>query len=210
MKGIKCYWNYTPKFYRLLGLILFPISLAVVSMVMSANKVPVIVITGVLGAEVFYEIFADIWMLNGIQTKDYCGIRLVQSSVWGKEYMKNVVLVDCVRRYVYLAVICLSYLLVGFLGGESKNFTENAVFLWNIFWLAGAVISLFLWISRYFANMAAVMLLAYGAVFAFSFAAGFLGTMQVGCVIYPLISLGMMALCVGIGKKKMEGSYYDR
>ena len=158
MKGIKCYWNYTPKFYRLLVLILFPISLAVVSMVMSANKVPVIAIMGVLGVEVFYEIFADIWMLNGIQTKDYCGIRLVQSSVWGKNYMKNVVLVDCVRRYVYLAVICLSYLLVGVLGGESKNFTENAVFLWNIFWLAGAVISLFLWISRYFANMAAVML----------------------------------------------------
>lgn len=210
MKGIKCYWTYTPKFYRLLVLILFPISLGVVSMVMSANKVPVIAITGVLGAEVFYEIFADIWMLNGIQTKDYCGIRLVQSSVWGKNYMKNVVLVDCVRRYVYLAVICLSYLLVGVLGGESKNFTENTVFLWNVFWLAGAVISLFLWIGRYFANMAAVMLLAYGAVFAFSFAAGFLGTIQVGCVIYPLISLGMMALCVGIGRKKMEECYYDR
>lgn len=210
MRATKCYWNYTPKLYRLLVLILFPIILVVVAVATSANKVPAVAMIGLFSTEIFYEIFADNWMLNGIQSKDYRGIHLIQSSTEGKAFMKKVVLMDCIRRYVYMAVVCLCFLSIHILVGGSDNLTEDVMFLWNSFWLAGAVISLFIWIGRYFSNMVAVMLLSYLGVFGFAFLASAWGTMKIGCVIYPLISLGISGLCVAIGMKKMEGCYYDR
>ena len=210
MRAIKCYLSYTPKLYRWLVLVIFPIALLALGIIMSANNVTGLALLGLLCTEVVYEVFADNWMLGGVQSKDYTGLRMVQASQAGIRYMKNVVLIDCIRRYVYMAVISICYLAI--LQGSRADLsgTDDIVFAWNIYWLAGAVMSLVIWISRYFANAGAGLLFCYLAGFAYAFAATAMGSLKWGIVICPLIAAVASVISVRAGINKMEGCYYDK
>lgn len=210
MRAIKCYLSYTPKLYRWLILVLFPIVLLVLGILFSSNKVTTLALFGLLCTEIVYEIFADGWMLGGIQSKEYTGLHMVQASKAGIKYMKNVVFIDCIRRYVYMALISLSYIAILTGMGGSLSGTNDIIFAWNIYWLAGAVMSLVIWISRYFSNIGAGLLFCYLAGFGYAFIAVLIGSARWGCIMYPLLSLVISAISVMAGSKKMEGCYYDK
>lgn len=150
MRAIKCYLSYTPRLYRWLVLVIFPIALLALGIMMSVNDMTILALLGLLCTEAAYEIFADSWMLGGTQAKDYTGLSLVQASRAGGMYMKNVVLIDCIRRYVYMALISLSYIAVSVGRSGSLLGINDIIFAWNIYWLAGAVMSLVIWLSRFF------------------------------------------------------------
>ena len=210
MRAIKCYLSYTPKLYRWLVLVVFPIALLALGIIMLANNVTGLALLGLLCTEVVYEVFADNWMLGGVQSKDYTGLRMVQASKAGIRYMKNVVLIDCVRRYVYMALISLTYMAISVGMAGSQIGTNDIIFAWNIYWLAGAIVSLIIWLSRYFSNMVAEFLFCYLAGFAYSFLAVTINSAKWGAILCPLLAVVISAISVRIGWKKMEGCYYDK
>ena len=210
MRAIKCYLSYTPRLYRWLVLVIFPIALLALGIMMSVNDMTILALLGLLCTEAAYEIFADSWMLGGIQAKDYTGLSLVQASKAGVKYMKNVVLIDCIRRYVYMALISLIYMAISVGMGSSTIGTNDIIFAWNIYWLAGAVVSLIIWLSRYFSNMVAEFLFCYLAGFAYSFLAVAINSAKWGAILCPLLAVVFSAISVRIGYKKMEGCYYDK
>lgn len=210
MRAIKCYLSYTPRLYRWLVLVIFPIALLALGIMMSVNDMTTLALLGLLCTEAAYEIFADSWMLGGIQAKDYTGLSMVQASGAGVKYMKNVVLIDCIRRYVYMALISLSYIAVSVGRSGSLLGINDIIFAWNIYWLAGAVVSLVIWLSRFFSSMVAGFLFCYLTGFAYSFIAAAINCAKWGTVLCPLLAVVFSAISVRTGCKKMEGCYYDK
>ena len=201
MRAIKCYLSYTPKLYRWLVLVIFPIALLALDIIMSANNMAGLALLGLLCTEIVYEIFADNWLLGGVQSKDYTGLRMVQASQAGIKYMKNVVLIDCVRRYVYMALISLSYIAVSVGRSGSLLGINDIIFAWNIYWLAGAVVSLVIWLSRFFSSMVAGFLFCYLTGFAYSFIAVAINCAKWGTVLCPLLAVVISAISIRTGCK---------
>lgn len=210
MRAIKCYLSYTPRLYRWLVVVIFPIALLALGIMMSVNDMTIQALLGLLCIETAYEIFADSWMLGGTQAKDYTGLSLVQASRAGGKYMKNVVFIDCIRKYVYMTLISLSYITVSVGRSGSLLGINDIIFAWNIYWLAGAVMSLVIWLSRFFSNMVANLLFCYLAGFAYSFIAVAINCAKWGTVLCPLLAVVISAISVRNGCKKMEGCYYDK
>lgn len=209
MKAIKSYVNYTPKLYRILIFIVFPLILAGVTVIMVAYDAPVYFMLSVVGVELFYEIFADNWMLNGIQSREHTGVRLILAAPEGLKYMKNVILLDCLRRYAYLLIMFLAYIIPSLILGRGTYIMETLFIIWNIFWLAGALMSLFIWICRYFANISIILLITYLAALAYAILAGIGVWGKWSCIVYPVVSLIVSGISVLTGWKKMEECYYD-
>lgn len=191
-------------------MVIFPIALLALGIMMSVNDMTILALLELLCIEAAYEIFADSWMLGGTQAKDYTGLSLVQASRAGGKYMKNVVFIDCIRKYVYMALISLSYITVSVGRSGSLLGINDIIFAWNIYWLAGAVMSLVIWLSRFFSNMVANLLFCYLAGFAYSFIAVAINCAKWGTVLCPLLAVVISAISVRNGCKKMEGCYYDK
>ena len=170
---------------------IFPIALLALGIMMSVNDMTTLALLGLLCTEAACEIFADSWMLGGIQAKDYTGLSMVQASRAGVKYMKNVVLIDCIRRYVYMALISLSYIAVSVGRSGSLLGINDIIFAWNIYMVAG-------------------FLFCYLTGFAYSFIAAAINCAKWGTVLCPLLAVVISAISVRTGCKKMEGCYYDK
>jgi len=116
-RKIKCYMAYTTLLYRILGLFLIPCVFWILCAVGSWAKYE-----GAAGAAssgdggmyafyfvlsvyvLFYEIFTDYWVLGGCLSDAGRGLRYFRTSRRGVEVMRNIVLVDLIRRFIYCMI----------------------------------------------------------------------------------------------------------
>lgn len=215
MKGIKCYMAYTPTLFKLIVLVLLPVLvLGIECLNVLTDKVALFAL--ISSGVVFYECLADVWNMGGLHSKDYIGIRMVQSSKRGLEFSKKVVLYDCLRKYVYMAVFAVANLLVLYFSIGREAVGAYAQTIWYVYWTSTATLMLFTLICRFICNITGIFVLTYMA----SIVASTLFALIVACnghqtlwmvvmVVAPIVSIVMGCLLVLVGCKKMEGSYYD-
>lgn len=165
---------------------------------------------------VFYECLADCWQLGGLHSKDYVGLRIIQSSERGLAFSKKVVLWDCLRKYGYMAIFAIADLLILLLSSGAEAVANHAQVVWYIFWASTAVLMLFTFISRFICNITGVFFFSYLAsiVVAVGYSPilagnGYGAVWMLAMLVAPIVSMGLACLLVLVGCKKMEGSYYD-
>ena len=116
-RKIKCYLAYSTPAYQILGVVLIPCVFWLLcgtalwfkyGGLMGAGHSDHGAIYGLyfsLSAYiVLYEIFTDYWMLGGCLSDAGRGLRYFRTSRSGREVMRNIVLVDLMRRFLYCAV----------------------------------------------------------------------------------------------------------
>ncbi len=215
MRGIRCYLAYSPRLYKVIVLLLLPVVvLALEGLNCFIKQIPLFLVLSFM--VLFYECMADAWYLGGLHSKDYLSIQWVQSSQKGLAFSKKVVLFDCLRKYVYMAVFTLADLLILYLASGKEAVEGYAGIVWCAYWLVTGVMHLATIISRFVCNITGSMLIAYGATVVvtlpfvlvlFAVTAKILS--DIIMVVTPMVSVGFACLLVRIGYKKMEGSYYD-
>ena len=215
MKGLKCYLAYTPRLYKIIVMVLLPaLVLALECLNIITDKVALFVLLS--SGVVFYECMADCWHLGGLHSKEYVGLRLIQSSERGLAFSKKVVLWDCLRKYAYMAIFAVADLLILFLSSGAEAVAKHTQVVWYIYWASTGVLMLFTLISRFVCNITGVVFFSYLAyvVVAVGYAPilagnGYGAVWMLAMWGAPIVSMGFASLLVLVGCKKMEGSYYD-
>lgn len=111
-RKLKSYLAFTSVPYRIVGLLLLPCLLLALSIfwMLPGGYRQLMVFTYV----VFYEIMADHWMLGGCLSDGGRGLIYFRTSLAGTEVVKNVVLMDLARRFLYCMVFAVtSWILTG-------------------------------------------------------------------------------------------------
>ncbi len=116
-RKIKCYMAYTTLLYRILGVFLIPCVFWSLCVIGSRAKYEGAAGAGspddgimyayyfVLSVYVlFYEIFTDYWVLGGCLSDAGRGLRYFRTSRRGVEVLRNIVLVDLIRRFLYCMI----------------------------------------------------------------------------------------------------------
>ncbi len=124
-RKLKCYFSYTTFLYRALGMILIPCVFWVACVAMLEHKYGGIMVWEEppgMGMYIFYfalsvyvvlyEILTDHWVLGGCLSDAGRGLRYFRTSHNGAEVMRNIVMVDLARRFLYcmvFAAICFLF-----------------------------------------------------------------------------------------------------
>lgn len=114
---LKCYTAYTTFLYRLLGVALIPCAFWILCATLLWLKYGGFMGAGQAGSGkmysvffglsvyvVLYELFTDYWVLGGCLSEAGRGLRYFRTSHSGVEVMRNIVLVDLLRRFLYCMI----------------------------------------------------------------------------------------------------------
>lgn len=96
LKALKSYWAFTHDLYKLVMLVLTPILLVIINIYLYANDVG-------SGLECFLILYgvdtiSDLFFMNGLYKKSNDSLEFLQSSSKFQEMMREIVIVDIVRR----------------------------------------------------------------------------------------------------------------
>lgn len=214
IKALKSYWAFTGKIYRLVVLLLFPLLAVIVPVIVGMIDLGMLS----LGIICYYVIFmmaeplADYWFLGGFYSKNKGALEFLQSSNHFSSMIRDVVVVDLVRRVVLNVFIFLVMVCIGIIDGiEPEGYMLFALFpLLEI--LLGEVVTLIgrhfdLWNYYYIVvllcYMAALLFIAYGIISAHAF-------LHWICLALAILAIVVAVAMVAYTDKKVRDSYYDK
>ncbi len=217
MRAIKSYFVYMPSLYKVLFFGVFPLVAIALEVVLSVFGLPQMAFLLVASIYMFVECFGDSFVLGGLHSKSYSGISLLQSSVAGKGIMRDVIIVDCIRRYISLAIISIVPIIgIQFMSDiEEKRMIMSYMvpMTFMIFCVSTALMMGYCLIGRMICNMGGTMLMGY----VISFILGGIVALYMTIpsfktpilVLASIASIVLAVICVRKGWKQVEGSYYD-
>lgn len=214
---IKSYLVFASFLYKILLLLVLPVVLLGIQVFASAalqgTTIPLSIFMLIL-----VEVPGDILVLGGIQEKNSEKMDYLKTSPRGMKVMKNVLVMDLVRRFLACVIIfALSRLIMSAFGAApeaEKLAGPGALLLAVLLSYTLAVLGIF--ISRFCSLLWINLLCSYiGAI------AGiilfFIGAGNYFPLLLPMmnaalgiLAVGLSILTVKIAMMKVEGSYYDR
>lgn len=212
-RALKSYWAFTGKGYRIVVLFLFPL-LAVLVPVITGIIEPMLLIIALIGYYIIFMIaepLSDFWFLGGFYSKNKGAMEFMQSSNRFASVIKDVVVVDLLRRvlqnvFIYLLMVCIGvmtkieqegYLLFAFFSifeillGEVVTFIGRHFDMWNYYYVV--VILGFLMASFF---------MAYAII-------NLQELLWLVCLVFLLLALILGVIIVSYTNKKVRDSYYD-
>lgn len=165
---------------------------------------------------IMVEIMADNWFLGGIQEKGSEKIDYLKTSSRGMEIMKNVLVMDLIRRFCSMGVILGVSWLITRIFGTTYEATKLAgfgglllaIFLTYTLSVLGIFIARFtsyLWVNLlcgYIGSIAGLVILLV--------CTSMLIPMVLPDIVLVVLGVGISVLIVKIAMLKVEGSYYDK
>lgn len=214
MRAIKHYWVFTNWQYKLFTLLLMPVT--VVGMTFwgyfSENK---LILAIAIGCYLFFlplvDVMSDYWFLPGFYTKGNASLEFLQSTTKFKTMIKDVIMIDIIRRVVlYLGVfiimklVCTEPSVQGVLDRFSCMpmavllFTQLAVFASRFLkgWNQVYACAMF--------TLSATAFLMSGTIHQSVF------IRQGIVVLFAVLAVAMIVLTVWFSLKKVRDSYYDK
>lgn len=212
-RALKSYWAFTSKIYRLVSFILFPL-LAVVAVVIAGQIdigfMPVMMI-GYYAFFMVLEPLSDYWFLGGIYSKNKAAWGFMQGSNHFADMMKDVVIVDMIRRVLVNVFLFLLMVCVGIIAKIEPEGYELFVFfpLLEIFF--GEVVVLIgrhfeIWNHHYAVVILGYLLIVFSIVNSMIFGVKIMGAV---CMVLAILGIVMAGVTVVYTKKKVRDSYYD-
>lgn len=165
---------------------------------------------------IMVEIMADNWFLGGIQEKGSEKIDYLKTSSRGMEIMKNVLVMDLIRRFCSMGVILGVSWLITRIFGTTYEATKLAGFggLLLAIFLPYTLSVLGIFIARFTSYLWVNLLCGYvGSI------AGLVILLVCTSILIPMalpnaalvvLGGGISVLIVKIAMLKVEGSYYDK
>lgn len=212
-RALKSYWAFTGKGYRIVVLFLFPL-LAVLVPVITGIIEPMLLLIALIGYYIIFMIaepLSDFWFLGGFYSKNKGAMEFMQSSNRFASVIKDVVVVDLLRRvlqnvFIYLLVVCIGvmtkieqegYLLFAFFSifeillGEVVTFIGRHFDMWNYYYV---VVILGFLVASFFMAYAIINLQEL---------------LWLVCLVFLLLALILGVIIVSYTNKKVRDSYYD-
>lgn len=212
-RALKSYWAFTGKGYRIVVLFLFPL-LAVLVPVITGIIEPMLLVIALIGYYIIFMIaepLSDFWFLGGFYSKNKGAMEFMQSSNRFASVIKDVVVVDLLRRvlqnvFIYLLMVCIGvmtkieqegYLLFAFFSifeillGEVVTFIGRHFDMWNYYYV---VVILGFLVASFFMAYAIINLQEL---------------LWLVCLVFLLLALILGVIIVSYTNKKVRDSYYD-
>lgn len=212
-RALKSYWAFTGKGYRIVVLFLFPL-LAVLVPVITGIIEPMLLLIALIGYYIIFMIaepLSDFWFLGGFYSKNKGAMEFMQSSNRFASVIKDVVVVDLLRRvlqnvFIYLLMVCIGvmtkieqegYLLFAFFSifeillGEVVTFIGRHFDMWNYYYV---VVILGFLVASFFMAYAIINLQEL---------------LWLVCLVFLLLALILGVIIVSYTNKKVRDSYYD-
>lgn len=208
MKAIKSYLCFTSFLYRVLVLLVIPAVICVMTCVLLLDYI--MPVYPLLMVFVVLEVFAEYWTFGGICAQKGFGSEYIKSSANGKFVLQSALLVDCIRKALWLVLLMGVNILYCYL--KTGEPVTAGVMKMSVGMLVSAYGTILLgnYIGRYIQNYTILMFVAYlaGAVYV-----GISCVMMVFpfpvCILGAAADIGLSYLSIRHVIKKMEGSYYD-
>lgn len=212
---IRSYLVFATGGYKIVMLIVLPVFLLAVDLVAAVifrgSAIPAFIMLLIMA-----EVLSDNWYLGGIQEKNSAKIDYLKTSAKGMRIMKNALIMDLVRRFVYLVVIAgVSWLFtVLCTAGEGVRARVGLREILLAVLLVYTLSVLGVFLCRFFSYLWVNMLAAYveaivGLVIFLVASAGFLPVILANIAL-TILGVGLSILAVKIAMLKVEGSYYDK
>lgn len=211
---LKTYFAFTNRIYRLLVLILLPL-LAVLSTVIAGiidSELMSLVMVIYYVFFMFIEPFSDYWFLGGFYSKKKGALEFMQSSNRFSGVIRDVVVVDMVRRVLVNAILFLVMVLAGIISEiNPKGYALLAFFPFLEIFFGELIVFIArhfdLWNHYYVVILIGYMLVLTLIVNSVIFGQKLLGIM---CVVMALLAIVMAVVTVAYTNKKVRDSYYDK
>lgn len=212
MKKIKSYLVFAPMLYRVV-VFSCPILLLGVEVLLRLNGKNNMVypLSTIL---IVVELFADFWLLGGICNKKESGVEYLKTSIFGKQMLKNVVVINLIRTMAAFILVVIGCAVIdGILFGWSTIYDLKymLMYLMYILWGYGITVISQL-ITRHFTGYYAYIIFSYLAVMvnlipALCMVAGYLYLIL---VIGAVLVMASSVVMIWYVMRKVEKSYYDR
>lgn len=207
MKKIRSYLLFTSIPFRIGVMILFPLLLYGITYLFEEPVLGNIVKISFFAV---VEVFFDFWVFGGICSKDFNGMEYMKSSIKGRQILKSALIVDAVRKFLWLAAVVFATYFI-FVGNGSIRIQEiNYFYVVSTIMFGDSFVILGSMIGRYVSFYPIVMLIS-----------GVAGTtVCVFCilpVVFPIPMFILSFLCCAVCNwlniwnvmRKVEKSYYD-
>ena len=213
IRAIKSYWAFTKRIYRLVVLILFPL-LAVGCTVVAGVIDKKLMGLAIVGYYVFFMIaepLSDFWFLGGFYSKNKGALEFMQSSSCFQSVIRDVVVVDLVRRVALNGVIFLVMICIGVVTEVNPEGYVLFAFFPLLEILLGEVVVL---IGRHFDfwnHYYVVVLIGFmiAALFMAKSIISWLNYLEIICAVIALLAVVTAVITIHYTNKKVRDSYYD-
>ena len=130
LRTIKNYWAFTKWGYRLVVFVILPVVLLLLNAFCLFAKIPLMV--SMLMGYVYIvpiDILTDHWLLGGFYAKNNSSLEYLQTSNRFKRMIRDVVLVDVIRRFILYVGLYLIVLVAGMNQPEQLEWYKACSFL---------------------------------------------------------------------------------
>ena len=223
LKALKSYWAFAGIWYKIVVLALLPLVVILGGLVL-VNIDTELIVFALVGFFIFLwviEPMSDHWFTGGIYGKNKGALEFLQSSNRFWEFMKDVVVIDAIRRCLTYIVVYAVLCMLGILYEAEKDMEEN-LYLLCLFvpFLSMFVSQVEVFIGRHFEmwnHRYAVGMV--GFIIESMILTGLINKVAQGMQIEVLwmisVVLFVLFIAASIGtvaytKKKVRESYYDK
>lgn len=213
LRAIKNYWAFTKLGYRLVVFVVLPIVILLLGAFCIWAQIPIMV--AMLLGYIYMptvDIMVDNWLLGGFYAKNNSSLEYLQSSNRFKTMIRDVVLVDTIRRFILYVGVYVIVLVA------EMNHPEQ---------LEGYRICSFLPMFCFVISQAGVLVARHFMVWNQAYAVGAVLMLVEAVCLAPLVDitekytwlvqgvLAVLAIAIGIivvvySMKKVRDSYYDK
>lgn len=212
---IRSYLVFATGGYKIVMLVVLPVFLLGVdymaAVVFRGSAMPAYIMLLIMA-----EVMADHWYLGGIQEKNSQKIDYLKTSPRGMQIMRNALVMDLLRRFVFLVVIAGASWLFTLLSTAGEEI-RGKVGPWEVLLAVLLVYTLSvlgIFLCRFFSYLWVNMLAGYvgaiaGLVIFLIVVEGFPPVILANIAL-AILGAGFSILAVKIAMLKVEGSYYDK
>lgn len=186
----KSYLAFTSSAYRILGLAVLPVLLLALTVFLGMETAGAVVVC--------FEILADFWLFSGILKKETGSMEYLKTSIYGTDIIKNGLVADCIRRFVYLGILSFAgYLSNGRLGSFTAGLS------------AYLTVMVLLNVSRHLSGIMMHLMVSYVGLIIYGILMEFIsGTAAV--VIMSFLAVIVSIVTVWYAMYCVKGSYYEK
>lgn len=213
LKALKSYWAFTNDLYKLVMLVLTPILLVIINIYLYVNDVG-------SGLECFIILYAvdtlsDLFFMNGLYKKSNDSLEFLQSSSKFQKMMREIVIVDIVRRVLIYQIPYFVFLGCSIGNPEALEWCRAMAVLPWLEVLIAQLVTLVArhyvaWNQVYVCTAIGYILLMVMMIFSFfaEYIAGDILEVGVNAVLMVLVLIASIGT-VWYTDKKVRESYYD-
>ncbi len=215
LKAIKNYTAFTSWKYRFGVFIVVPVLLILLASVglMTDGEVPVLVLKMIIFMMfIMAEILSDHWFMSGFYGKHNSSLEYLQTSNRFSKIVKDVVIVDIVRRLITAVVLYDVVLMFGLSLGEPMEVYQAFAFL-PLYSFVIVVITNFItrhfntWQYVYSGSALAMLVASWGLTHMMEFTMKYMG---VSLGILTVLAVLVTGVTIWYSLKKVKDSYYDK